>query len=88
MYLDFFHLTKEPFHVTPDPEFLFLSESHKQALAAIVYGVKTRKGLITITGPVGSGKTTVLRAFPEEFRSGALQGDLYLRPRSSLFCPD
>lgn len=63
MYLDFFQLVKEPFHVTPDPEFLFLSESHKQALAAIVYGVKKRKGLITITGPVGSGKTTILRAF-------------------------
>ena len=63
MYLDFFQLTKEPFHVTPDPEFLFLSESHRQALAAIVYGVKKRKGLITITGPVGSGKTTILRTF-------------------------
>jgi general secretion pathway protein A len=63
MYLDFFQLTKEPFHVTPDPEFLYLSESHRQALAAIVYGVKKRKGLITITGPVGSGKTTILRTF-------------------------
>jgi general secretion pathway protein A len=63
MYLNFYQLAKEPFHVTPDPEFLFLSESHKQALAAIIYGVKERKGFITITGPVGAGKTTVLRSF-------------------------
>lgn len=63
MYLNFYQLTREPFHVTPDPDFLYLSESHKQALAAIIYGVKQRKGFITITGPVGSGKTTILRAF-------------------------
>ncbi len=63
MYLKFYHLAKEPFHVTPDPEFLFLSESHKQALAAIIYGVKERKGFVTITGPVGAGKTTILRTF-------------------------
>jgi general secretion pathway protein A len=63
MYLNFYHLAKEPFHVTPDPEFLFLSESHKQALAAIIYGVKERKGFVTITGPVGAGKTTILRTF-------------------------
>ncbi len=63
MYLNFYQLAKEPFHVTPDPEFLFLSESHKQALAAVIYGVKERKGLVTITGPVGAGKTTILRSF-------------------------
>ena len=63
MYLNFYQLAKEPFHVTPDPEFLFLSESHKQALAAIIYGVKERKGFVTITGPVGAGKTTILRSF-------------------------
>jgi general secretion pathway protein A len=63
MYLNFYHLAKEPFHVTPDPEFLFLSESHKQALAAIIYGVKEKKGFVTITGPVGTGKTTILRTF-------------------------
>jgi general secretion pathway protein A len=63
MYLNFYHLAKEPFHVTPDPEFLFLSDSHKQALAAIIYGVKQRKGFVTITGPVGAGKTTILRTF-------------------------
>jgi general secretion pathway protein A len=66
MYLNFYELTREPFHVTPDPDFLYSSESHKQALAAIVYGVKQKKGFITITGPVGSGKTTILRAFLQQ----------------------
>jgi general secretion pathway protein A len=46
MYLNFFGLRKEPFHITPDPEFLFLSPSHKEALASIIYGIEKRKGFI------------------------------------------
>jgi len=41
MYRDFYHLHKQPFHITPDPEFLFLSPSHREAFAAIIY-VKSR----------------------------------------------
>ena len=65
MYQNFYDLKKEPFHITPDPEFLFLSPSHKQALGSIVYGVKNRKGFIVITGEVGVGKTTILRSYLE-----------------------
>ena len=65
MYQDFYHLRKEPFHITPDPEFLFLSPSHKQALGSIVYGVRNRKGFVVITGEVGVGKTTILRSYLE-----------------------
>ena len=65
MYQHFYHLKKEPFHITPDPEFLFLSPSHKQALGSIIYGVKNRKGFIVITGEVGVGKTTILRSYLE-----------------------
>ncbi len=65
MYQDFYHLKKEPFHITPNPEFLFLSPSHKQALGSIVYGVRNRKGFIVITGEVGVGKTTILRSYLE-----------------------
>jgi len=43
MYLDYYQLTKEPFYITPDPEFLFLSESHKQAMANTVYGIGYEK---------------------------------------------
>lgn len=65
MYQHFYNLKKEPFHITPDPEFLFLSRSHKQALGSIIYGVKNRKGFVVITGEVGVGKTTILRSYLE-----------------------
>ncbi|GJL56961.1 MAG: hypothetical protein NPIRA02_40930 [Nitrospirales bacterium] len=66
MYLAYYGLKKEAFHSTPDPNFLFLSSSHKEALGAIVYGVEKRKGFIEIVGEVGVGKTTIIRAFLEE----------------------
>ena len=68
MYLNFFGFRKEPFHITPDPEFLYLSPSHKQALGSIIYGIKQRKGFIAIVGEVGVGKTTILRAYLEKTR--------------------
>src|SRR3546814_5668858 len=63
MYLRYYQLNQEPFQVTPDPDFLFPSRTHREALAAIVYGVEQRKGFIAITGDVGLGKTTVLRSY-------------------------
>jgi general secretion pathway protein A len=63
MYADFFGLTAEPFHITPDLDFLFLSSSHKNALYSIINGIERRAGLILLTGDVGVGKTTVLRSF-------------------------
>ena len=65
MYLDFYDFRKEPFQTTPDAEFLFLSPSHKEALASIIYGIEQRKGFIAITGEVGVGKTTILRSYLE-----------------------
>jgi len=65
MYLNFYGLNKEPFNITPDPAFLFLSPSHKEALAVVMYGVENRKGFIVITGEVGLGKTTILRSYLE-----------------------
>lgn len=66
MYREFYGLTKKPFHTTPDPSFLFLSPSHKEALAAILYGIEHRKGFVAITGEVGVGKTTIVRSFLEQ----------------------
>jgi general secretion pathway protein A len=60
MYENFYRLTTKPFNVTPDPRFLFLSESHKEALANLLYGIQERKGFILLTGEVGTGKTTLL----------------------------
>src|SRR5262245_40478404 len=64
-YLEFYGLSKEPFNVTPDPEFLYLSPSHREALAAIIFGINKRKGITVITGEVGVGKTTILRSYLE-----------------------
>lgn len=60
MYTKFYGLKEKPFEITPDPRFLYLSDSHKEALAHLVFGVKERKGLIVITGEVGTGKTTLI----------------------------
>jgi general secretion pathway protein A len=63
MYLNYYGLKQEPFHITPDPEFLFLSNSHKQALASMMYAIEKKKGFAAITGGVGVGKTTILRSY-------------------------
>ncbi len=63
MYEKFYNLSRQPFHITPDPQFLYLSESHKQALASIMYGIEKRKGFVAITGGVGVGKTTLVRTY-------------------------
>ena len=63
MYLKFFGFTKEPFNITPDPEFLYLGPDHREALAAVIYGVEQQKGFVVITGEVGVGKTTILRSY-------------------------
>ncbi|MBW2119806.1 MAG: AAA family ATPase, partial [Deltaproteobacteria bacterium] len=49
--------------MTPDPRYLFLSHYHREALDHLLYGVNERKGFITITGGIGTGKTTLCRAF-------------------------
>jgi general secretion pathway protein A len=63
MYLNFYNLKKEPFHITPDPEFLYLSPSHKEAMGSIIYGIEQKKGFVAIIGAVGVGKTTILRSY-------------------------
>jgi len=61
MYLKFFGLREAPFNLTPDPKFFFNSEHHREALAGLYYGIKSKKGFIVVTGEVGTGKTTVIR---------------------------
>lgn len=71
MYLDHFGLNREPFHITPDPYFFYLGPSHKESLASLIYGLKNRKGFISLTGEVGLGKTTVIRAFLKRWSTKA-----------------
>ncbi len=62
MYTDFYHLKEKPFELTPSSRFLYLGESHKKALDHLTYGVSERKGLILLTGEIGTGKTTMVYA--------------------------
>jgi general secretion pathway protein A len=60
MYKSFFGLKENPFNVNPDPRFLFLTKQIEEALSGLMYGIQTRKGFITLTGEVGTGKTTLV----------------------------
>jgi len=61
MYKEFYHLKENPFSITADPEFFFSSSQHKEAITHLIYGIQQRKGIITITGEIGTGKTTLCR---------------------------
>lgn len=61
MYTHFFGLKEKPFEITADPRFLYLSESHKEALAHLIYAVQEKKGFVVITGEVGTGKTILVQ---------------------------
>lgn len=73
MYTGFYGFRERPFEINPDPEFLFLSESHREALAHLIYAARERKGFTVITGEVGTGKTTLVRAFLSQL-NGKVQG--------------
>lgn len=60
MYKSFFGLKENPFNVNPDPRYLFLTKQIEEALSGLMYGIQTRKGFITLTGEVGTGKTTLV----------------------------
>ena len=75
MYLKFFNLNTKPFEISPDPRFLWLGEKHKEGFATLKYGIMTGKGFISLTGDVGTGKTTLLNALAKSF------GDTYIFAR-------
>lgn len=61
MYNSFFKFQEQPFNLTPDPKFVYLSSAHQETLEHMIYGVEQRKGFILITGSIGTGKTTLTR---------------------------
>lgn len=63
MYKKFFGLQENPFNVNPDPRYLYRTRAVQEALACLAYGVQQRKGLIQLTGEVGTGKTTLVHLF-------------------------
>ena len=61
MYNEFYGLSEKPFELLPDPKFLFLTASHREIIASMMDGIRDRKGFMSITGEVGTGKTTLVR---------------------------
>src|SRR6202140_429634 len=59
MYLEFYNLKEQPFGVTPDPRFLYLGESHREALASLFYGIESDRGFVALIAQPGLGKTTL-----------------------------
>jgi len=80
MYEEYFSLKERPFSLTPDPDFLFLSGSHQQALDHLLFGLESGEGFIVVTGDIGVGKTTVCRALlrrlPERFATALVVNTL------------
>ncbi|MBW1914116.1 MAG: AAA family ATPase [Deltaproteobacteria bacterium] len=70
MYTAFFGLKENPFNLTPDPKYLYLSLFHKEALDHLLYGINERKGFIVITGGIGTGKTTLCRVLLNSLETG------------------
>jgi general secretion pathway protein A len=83
MYLEFFGFRETPFHLTPDPRFVFLSKTHREAFAHLLYGIQNRVGFIALTGEVGSGKTTVLRTFLSHLDADHYRTALIFNPLQS-----
>ena len=62
MYTEHFGLSGKPFNQVPDPGFLYLSPNHRKALTMLEYGVVSHAGFTVVTGEIGAGKTTLIRA--------------------------
>ncbi len=69
MYKEFYHFKENPFNVTSDPVFFFSSNCHSQAFSHLSYGIEHRKGILLITGEVGTGKTTLCRTLLDKYRN-------------------
>jgi general secretion pathway protein A len=80
VYAQYFGLRKNPFSMTPDPAFLFLTEQHREALVGLTYAITQRQGYVTLTGEVGTGKTTLLARVLQFLPPSKLQFSLIMNP--------
>ena len=62
MHEEYYGFTEKPFSLTPDPKYLYKSESHANAFELLQYAIRRREGFIVVTGDIGTGKTTLCRA--------------------------
>src|SRR5512136_755573 len=84
MYEQFFGLKDEPFRLTPDPHYLYLSPKHAEALAHLRLGLTDSSGFVCITGEVGTGKTTLLRTFLSELGPNVTAAYVFVPPPSAF----
>ncbi len=70
MYTQFYGLREKPFSLSPDPRYLYLADSHREAMAHLLYGIEQGEGFIAITGEVGTGKTTLCRTLLQRLAPG------------------
>ncbi len=77
MYREYYGLIRQPFEMTPDPSFLYMGEAHKEGLATLVYGVRSGKGFVLLTGEVGTGKTTLLHALLSQLDSRTVSAFIF-----------
>ena len=70
MYTEYYHFHEKPFGLTPNPAYLFLGESHREALNHLNFGIQQKEGFILITGDVGTGKTTLCRTLLSQLKNG------------------
>jgi len=80
MYNGSFGLRKNPFNMTPDPAFLFLTEQHREALVGLTYAILQRKGFVVLTGEAGTGKTTLLTRVLQFIPPAQVQSSVILNP--------
>jgi general secretion pathway protein A len=80
MYLESFGLKENPFTLVTDPRFLYYSESHCDAMAHLLYGVRERKGILLMMGEAGTGKTTLVKATLNMLRSTRVVSSVILNP--------
>jgi len=84
MYTAFYGLREKPFSLSPDPRFLFLADSHREALAHLLYGLEQGEGFIVVTGEVGTGKTTICRSLLERLGAETEIAFLFNPSRTAL----
>src|SRR2546427_6118737 len=77
MVLKFFGRREQPFGVTPDPSFLYLSPTHCEALASLFYGIETGRGFLALIAKPGMGKTTLLFHLLQKYRNSARTAFLF-----------
>ncbi|RLC07367.1 MAG: hypothetical protein DRH90_00425 [Deltaproteobacteria bacterium] len=71
VYLDFYNLDEAPFSITPDPEYLYYSVTHQNAIDKLLYGINSRMGFLLLVGEVGTGKTTLCRSLLDNLEDKA-----------------